>query len=181
MEQELPNETTRAPVLIDLALQGGGSHGGILFPYDLNPLGLNPLRAILAESIDFDCLKQAPMKLFVTATNVRTGRGRIFRNGEITPNVLLASACCHYFQRSRRQPARRVALAERGRQPSGGTIPKSRWQGSRACAAARPAPRNSAARTRCSTPSSGARVSRALISASHLSRFHQWRAPGMQR
>jgi NTE family protein len=62
-------------------------------PYDLNPLGFNPLRAILADSIDFERLKQAPMKLFVTATSVRTGRGRIFRNAEITPDVLLASAC----------------------------------------------------------------------------------------
>jgi NTE family protein len=62
-------------------------------PYDLNPFGLNPLRAILTESIDFDRLIQAPIKLFVTATSVRTGRGRIFRNGEITPDVLLASAC----------------------------------------------------------------------------------------
>lgn len=65
----------------------------MLSPYDLNPLGFNPLRGILAESIDFDRLKQAPMKLFVTATSVRTGRGRIFRNAEITPDVLLASAC----------------------------------------------------------------------------------------
>jgi len=62
-------------------------------PYDLNPLGFNPLRTILADSIDFDGLKQAPMKLFVTATSVRTGRGRIFRNAEITPDVLLASDC----------------------------------------------------------------------------------------
>jgi NTE family protein len=65
----------------------------MLSPYDLNPLGFNPLREILTESIDFDRLKQAPMKLFVTATSVRTGRGRIFRNAEITPDVLLASAC----------------------------------------------------------------------------------------
>jgi NTE family protein len=36
---------------------------------------------------------QSPIKLFVTATNVRTGRGRIFRNAELTPEVLLASAC----------------------------------------------------------------------------------------
>ena len=35
----------------------------------------------------------APIKLFVTATNVRTGRGRVFRNAELTPDVLLASAC----------------------------------------------------------------------------------------
>jgi NTE family protein len=62
-------------------------------PYDLNPFGLNPLRTILTESIDFERLKQAPIKLFVTATSVRTGRGRIFRGGEITPDVLLASAC----------------------------------------------------------------------------------------
>jgi NTE family protein len=64
-----------------------------LSPYDLNPLGLNPLRDILAESIDFDRLARAPIKLFITATNVRTGRGHIFRNAEITANVLLASAC----------------------------------------------------------------------------------------
>jgi len=64
-----------------------------LSPYDLNPLGLNPLRDILAERIDFDRLARAPIKVFITATNVRTGRGRIFRNAEITANVLLASAC----------------------------------------------------------------------------------------
>ena len=38
-------------------------------------------------------LPRSPIKLFITATNVRTGRGRIFRNGEITADVLLASAC----------------------------------------------------------------------------------------
>jgi NTE family protein len=62
-------------------------------PYDLNPQGFNPLRAILAESIHFDRLTAGPIKLFVTATNVRTGQGRVFRNAEITPDVLLASAC----------------------------------------------------------------------------------------
>jgi NTE family protein len=62
-------------------------------PYDLSPGGANPLRDILAETIDFDRLAQASIKLFVTATNVRTGRGRVFRNSEITPDVLLASAC----------------------------------------------------------------------------------------
>ena len=62
-------------------------------PYDLGPHGANPLRDILAETVDFDRLARAPIKLFVTATNVRTGRGRVFRNGEVTPDVLLASAC----------------------------------------------------------------------------------------
>jgi NTE family protein len=65
----------------------------LISPYDVNPMGLNPLRRILAESINFDRLACSPIKLFVTATRVRTGRGRIFRNGEITPDVLLASAC----------------------------------------------------------------------------------------
>lgn len=65
----------------------------MLSPYDTNPWGKNPLRAILAESIDFDRLSRAEVKLFVNATNVRTGRGRIFRNAEVTPDVLLASAC----------------------------------------------------------------------------------------
>jgi NTE family protein len=62
-------------------------------PYDLNPGGANPLKSILAGAIDFERLKHSPIKLFITATNVRTGRGRVFRNPEITPDVLLASAC----------------------------------------------------------------------------------------
>lgn len=65
----------------------------LVSPYDLNPAGRNPLRDILSSLIDFKRLAQAPIKLFVTATNVRTGRGHVFRNREITPDVLLASAC----------------------------------------------------------------------------------------
>lgn len=79
-------DTSPAYVVMDLMAR-------TLSPYDLNPLGLNPLRNILAESIDFERLARAPIKLFITATNVRTGRGRIFRNPEITADVLLASAC----------------------------------------------------------------------------------------
>jgi NTE family protein len=62
-------------------------------PYDLNPLGTNPLRDLLADTVDFGRLARSRIKLFVTATNVRTGRGRVFRNRELTPDVLLASAC----------------------------------------------------------------------------------------
>jgi NTE family protein len=47
----------------------------------------------LAEQIDFHVLAQSPINLFVTATNVRTGRGKVFKNADITPDVLLASAC----------------------------------------------------------------------------------------
>jgi NTE family protein len=67
--------------------------GRMFSPYDLNPAGTNPLTTILESIIDFTRLGQAPIKLFVTATNVHTGKGRVFRNTEITPNVLLASAC----------------------------------------------------------------------------------------
>ena len=70
-----------------------GSLTRLLSPYDLNPMGKNPLRAILAETIDFARLARAPIKLFITATNVRTGRGHVFRNDAVTPDVLLASAC----------------------------------------------------------------------------------------
>jgi len=62
-------------------------------PYDLNPGGVNPLRDILAECVDFGLVARSPIKLFVTATNVRTGRGHVFRNADLTPDVLLASAC----------------------------------------------------------------------------------------
>jgi NTE family protein len=65
----------------------------VFSPYDLNPQGTNPLCEILAANIDFPELRKAPIKLFVTATNVRTGRGRVFRNADLTPEVLLASAC----------------------------------------------------------------------------------------
>src|SRR5689334_21422483 len=65
----------------------------LLSPYDLDPTGYNLLRDVLAESIDFERLARSPIKLFITATRVRTGRVRIFRNAEITADVLLASAC----------------------------------------------------------------------------------------
>lgn len=63
-------------------------------PYDLGALSsTNPLRAILEESVDFARVATGSIRLFVTATNVRTGRGRVFRNADLTPDVLLASAC----------------------------------------------------------------------------------------
>jgi NTE family protein len=79
-------DTSPAYVAMDLMSR-------MLSPYDLNPFAFNPLRDILNDSIDFERLGRSPILLFVTATSVRTGRGRIFRNGEITADVLLASAC----------------------------------------------------------------------------------------
>jgi NTE family protein len=65
----------------------------LVSPYDMNPGGINPLRKILADAIDFDALRAAPIKLFVTATRVSNGQARVFRNADLTPDALLASAC----------------------------------------------------------------------------------------
>jgi NTE family protein len=65
----------------------------IFSPYDLNPTGFNPLRDILNESLDFGRLARSDIKVFVTATNVHTGRPRVFRNADMSPDALLASAC----------------------------------------------------------------------------------------
>jgi NTE family protein len=65
----------------------------VFSPYDLGVAAFNPLRAILAESINFGRLRKSPIKIFITTTNVQTGRGRVFRNAELTIDALLASAC----------------------------------------------------------------------------------------
>jgi NTE family protein len=63
-------------------------------PTQLNPLNMNPLRRVLAELVDFPALRRrSDVKLFVTASNVRTCKSRVFRTAELTPETLLASAC----------------------------------------------------------------------------------------
>lgn len=63
-------------------------------PYQLNPLNYNPLETVLKPLIDFEQLRAVvPFKLFVCATNVRSGRARVFREHELTLPMLLASAC----------------------------------------------------------------------------------------
>jgi NTE family protein len=72
----------------------------MLSPYQSNPLGFNPLRELLTELVDFKALaKCKQIKLFICATNVRTGKPRIFTDGKITAESLAASACLpHLFQ-----------------------------------------------------------------------------------
>ncbi|WP_240756716.1 patatin-like phospholipase family protein [Roseicella aquatilis] len=65
----------------------------LISPYDVPSFGGNPLEQVLRDSVDFQAVAEGPIKVFVTATNVRTGRGRIFRKGDLTPQALLASAC----------------------------------------------------------------------------------------
>lgn len=63
-------------------------------PYDFNPLNINPLRAILDNAVDFARLRaHSPMRLHIAATNVETGKVRIFRDSELTADHVCASAC----------------------------------------------------------------------------------------
>ncbi|MCO5091457.1 patatin-like phospholipase family protein [Bosea sp. (in: a-proteobacteria)] len=63
-------------------------------PYDVNPLNINPLRGVIAELIDFDKVRACDaVKLFIAATNVRTGKIAVFEGRELTPDHLMASAC----------------------------------------------------------------------------------------
>lgn len=70
-------------------------------PYQWNPLNINPLRTILAESIDFDALRSSEStKLFISATAVRTGKVRVFHSHELSVEVALASACLPFLFQS---------------------------------------------------------------------------------
>ncbi len=63
-------------------------------PYAFNPLNFNPLRQRLIDTVDFDRLNaDGGLKLFIAATNVRTGRGEIFRQPKLTVDHVMASAC----------------------------------------------------------------------------------------
>ena len=63
-------------------------------PYDFNPLNINPLKAVIERFVDFDALRASgTLKLFVSATNVFTGRIRVFPLEKITAEVVMASAC----------------------------------------------------------------------------------------
>lgn len=66
----------------------------MLSPYQFNPLGFDPLRRLLTEHIDFDRIRaSSDLELLIAATDVATGRARLFRRAEISVEVILASAC----------------------------------------------------------------------------------------
>ena len=63
-------------------------------PYDFNPFDLNPLRDVLEATVDFAALRKTELiRLYVSATAVRTGESRVFRNADLTCRHLMASAC----------------------------------------------------------------------------------------
>lgn len=62
-------------------------------PYQFNPFNINPLKNILDDLVDFEKIRtQKDMQLFITATNVKTGDARIFKNEELTADMVLASS-----------------------------------------------------------------------------------------
>jgi NTE family protein len=70
----------------------------ILAPYEFNPLNFNPLRDVLGRHVDFTALKRnCPVPLYLCATNVETGKIRIFPSDEISIDVVLASACLPFL------------------------------------------------------------------------------------
>jgi NTE family protein len=67
-------------------------------PYQSNPLNFNPLRGILESVVDFAEVRTCHhMRVFVCATNVRTGKPRVFHNHEVSADAVLASACLPYM------------------------------------------------------------------------------------
>lgn len=66
----------------------------LVSPYQFNPMNINPLRDLLEKSIDFDMVQRCTaFELFVSATNVETGRVRIFPRESLTVDMVMASAC----------------------------------------------------------------------------------------
>jgi NTE family protein len=63
-------------------------------PYQLNPLNMNPLRDVLESCVDFSCVRRCDrIKLYISATNVETGKVKVFDSQHLTSDMVMASAC----------------------------------------------------------------------------------------
>lgn len=81
-------------VLLDLMTR-------LVSPYQFNPLDFNPLRDVLAATVDFQRLRrESPVELYIAATDVANGRLRIFRTREISLDAVLASACLPHLHKA---------------------------------------------------------------------------------
>ncbi|MDX5378914.1 MAG: patatin-like phospholipase family protein [Halomonas sp.] len=70
----------------------------LVAPARLNPLGFNPLRDLVCELVDFERVNACRRaKIYVTATNVRTGRATVFRQPGISVDTVMASACLPFM------------------------------------------------------------------------------------
>lgn len=73
----------------------------VFSPYQFNPMNLNPLRDVLAAHVDFAALrKHCPIRLYLCATNVETGKVRVFSGEELCIEAVLASACLPFLFQS---------------------------------------------------------------------------------
>jgi len=61
-------------------------------PYEFNPFNLNPLHDVLEQTIDFARVRAAPLEVFVSATDVRDAKLKVFVRPELTPEMVMASA-----------------------------------------------------------------------------------------
>jgi NTE family protein len=71
-----------------------------LSPYDLNPLNINPLKDLIARFVDFEAVRNSELQLFIAATNVHTGRLRVFPREKIDADAVMASAALPYVFRA---------------------------------------------------------------------------------
>lgn len=70
-------------------------------PYQLNPIDINPLRDMLEKQVNFEQLRKCQVtKLFLSATNVRTGQVKVFRTEEVSADAVMASACLPYIYKA---------------------------------------------------------------------------------
>ena len=70
-----------------------GLAGRLASPYQTNPLNHSPLRAALEATVDMGAVRASPVKVFLSATDVETGRARVFPREGMTLDMVLASAC----------------------------------------------------------------------------------------
>ncbi|KGK42085.1 patatin [Nitrincola sp. A-D6] len=70
----------------------------VFSPYEFNPLNLNPLRDLIVDLVDFEAVNRCKaVKVFVTATQVRNGRPKIFTQPNLSADALMASAALPFM------------------------------------------------------------------------------------
>ena len=70
----------------------------IFSPYQLNPTNINPLRDVLEELVDFKKIISAnKIKVFISASNVKTGKIKVFDNKDLSLDSVMASACLPFM------------------------------------------------------------------------------------
>ncbi len=66
-------------------------------PYEFNPFNLNPLRDVIGQVVDFDAVKSSPVHLFISATDVRAGKEKVFTKAELSLDAAAASSALPFL------------------------------------------------------------------------------------